>query len=191
MRVPGRPMQVAAVVCLLTVVAGTAAGLAFATVPDSVTTTIGGPGAGTGTTVAQNPVSLAVAPSGALMVGDGTLMVVRELAASGVERNAACAGNIATSGYGGDGGAANDAACDGPYGLAVDRAGDVFIADYENDRVRMVPAATGPLFGVPVTAGDITTIAGDGTWGYAGDGGAATSAELAYPAAVAVDPSGN
>ncbi|MGO8874137.1 MAG: hypothetical protein ACLQPH_22550, partial [Acidimicrobiales bacterium] len=119
------------------------------------------------------------------------LMVVRELAASGVERNAACAGNIATSGYGGDGGPANDAACDGPYGLAVDRAGDLFIADYENDRVRVVPAATGPLFGVPVTAGDINTIAGDGTWGYAGDGGAATSAELAYPAAVAVDPSGN
>jgi hypothetical protein len=172
-------------------VTGSATGLSFATVPAQVPSVVGGTGAGAGVTVAQNPVSLAVDHSGGLMVGDGTLMVVRELTASGSERGVACAGDIATSGYGGDGGTADDASCNGPFGLSVDRAGDLYMADYENNRVRVVPAATGTLFGVPVTAGDITTVAGDGTWGYAGDDGAATSAQLAYPAGVALDASGN
>ena len=65
--------------------------------------------------------------------------------------------------------------------MAVDSAGDLFIADWYNSVVREVVKATG----------DIVTIAGNGTAGYSGDGGPATAAELAVPEAVAVDAAGN
>jgi len=80
--------------------AGVTAGLSFAAAPPQADTAIGGNGGGDGISVAQNPVSLAVGPSGRLVIGDGTLMVVRSLSSSGSEQNFACAGNIATSGYG-------------------------------------------------------------------------------------------
>ncbi len=171
--------------------AGTAAGLSFATSPPRAATVVGGPGGGLGTAVAQDPVSVAVDGSGGLAVGDGTEMVVRSLTASGTERDAACAGNIAVSGYGGDGGPATDASCDGPDGLVVDGAGNLFMADDQNNRIRVVAAQTGTQFGTAVTAGDITTIAGTGAFDDSGDGGPATSAALAYPAGLALDASGN
>jgi sugar lactone lactonase YvrE len=65
--------------------------------------------------------------------------------------------------------------------VAVDAAGNVFIADVVNNRVRRVDAATGV----------ITTVAGDGNFGSGGDGGPATAASLASPAGVAVDAAGN
>ncbi|MBI2860233.1 MAG: Ig-like domain repeat protein, partial [Chloroflexi bacterium] len=68
-----------------------------------------------------------------------------------------------------------------PYGVAVDSGGNLFIADYENHRIRKVAASTGI----------ITTVAGTGTAGYGGDGGAATSAQLRYPNGVVVDSGGN
>ncbi len=186
----GRIVPVVLVVVIVCA-AGIAAGLSFAASSSPVLTTIGGTGAGQGTTVAQNPVSLATTPSGGLEIGDGTLMVVRDLTASGGEANAACSGNIATRGFGGDGGPAADASCDGPYGLAVDRDGNLYIADNQNNRIRVVATTTETLLGTAVTAGQITTVAGDGTWGYAGNAGAATSAQLAYPAGIALDGSGN
>jgi trimeric autotransporter adhesin len=180
-----------ALVVLVVSAAGAATGLSFAASPPGIVTAIGGTGGGSGDAVAQNPVSLAIAPSGGLEIGDGTLMVVRSLSRSGAERNVACSGAIATSGYGGDGGPAADAACDGPYGITVDRSGDLVVADNQNNRIRVAAAANGTLFGTPVTAGEITTIAGDGTWGYAGDDGPATSAQLAYPAGTALDRGDN
>jgi uncharacterized protein (TIGR03437 family) len=89
------------------------------------------------------------------------------------------AGN-GTNGFAGDGGAATSAELSIPWGIAVDKSGNIYIADEVNVRVRMVSAS-----------GTITTVAGDGTGGYTGDGSAATSAELSYDAAVAVDSSGN
>src|SRR5262249_23738744 len=68
-----------------------------------------------------------------------------------------------------------------PYGVAVDGSGNVFIADYGNHRIREVVKATG----------NIITVAGNGTFGYSGDGGPATAAELYYPETLALDPSGN
>ncbi|MGH3155748.1 MAG: hypothetical protein ACRDNF_04095, partial [Streptosporangiaceae bacterium] len=94
-------------------------------------------------------------------------------------------------GYAGDGGPATSAELNGPGGLAVDSAGNLVIADTGNDVVRVVAAATGTFYGQSMTAGDLYTVAGDGTEGYAGDGGQATSAELNQPEAVAVDGSGN
>jgi hypothetical protein len=86
-----------------------------------------------------------------------------------------------TGSYSGDGGIPTAAALDSPESVAVDSSGNVYIADMDNNRVREVVKATG----------DIITVAGNGAWGYSGDGGQATSAELAWPTGVAVDSSGN
>ncbi len=96
-----------------------------------------------------------------------------------------------TAGFAGDGGPATSAELDGPVGVAVDGAGSVLIADQLNNRIRMVAARTGTFYGQPMTAGDIYTVAGDGSVGFEGDGGPATSAELSAPAGVAVDAAGN
>jgi hypothetical protein len=105
-----------------------------------------------------------------------------------IQKVAAFSGAITTvagitneSGYGGDEGAATSAKLDEPQGVVVDGAGNLYIADFGNDRVREVNAVTGI----------ITTVAGNGTGGYSGDGGAATIAELHYPMGVAVDGAGN
>jgi secreted PhoX family phosphatase len=96
-----------------------------------------------------------------------------------------------TGGYAGDGGPATSARLNSPPGAAVDAAGNLLIADNENQRVRVVAESTGEFYGVAMTAGDIYTVAGDGTEGFSGDGGPATSAELAQPFDVAVDSAGN
>ncbi len=89
------------------------------------------------------------------------------------------AGN-GSAGYSGDGGAATAAALNGPSGVKVDASGNVYIADYNNSVIRKVN-----------TSGVITTIAGTGTSGYSGDGGAATAARLYAPQAIAIDAAGN
>jgi uncharacterized protein (TIGR03437 family) len=85
------------------------------------------------------------------------------------------------SGFSGDGGPATAAALGILYGVAVDKAGNIYISDAGNSRIRKVSAATGI----------ITTIAGDGTAGFGGDYGPATSASLAGPAGIAVDSTDN
>ena len=93
----------------------------------------------------------------------------------------------------GNGGAATSALLNSPVGLAVDAAGDLYIADGSNNRIQEVAATTGTQWGQSMTAGDIYTVAGSssGISGYSGDGGAATSAELTSPAGIAVDSSGD
>jgi sugar lactone lactonase YvrE len=86
-----------------------------------------------------------------------------------------------TAGYGGDGSAAASAELSSPSDVAIDGAGNVYIADFGNNRVRMVS----PISGI------ITTVAGNGTLGYLGDGSAATSAELNGPTGLALDGAGN
>jgi sugar lactone lactonase YvrE len=81
-----------------------------------------------------------------------------------------------TSGYSGDGGQATSAQISYPSGLAVDSPGNLYIADTNNARVRRVSPG-----------GVITTVAGNGTNGYSGDGGLATSAQISNPSGVAVD----
>lgn len=88
---------------------------------------------------------------------------------------------VAGGGPNGDGGLATQASLSSPKGVFVDRSGDIFIADTGDNRVREVIAATGI----------IQTIAGNGTAGFSGDNGPATSAQLHSPTGVAVDLFGN
>ena len=88
------------------------------------------------------------------------------------------AGN-GTLGYSGDNGPATSAKLNDPTGVAVDSAGNLYIADKDNSRIR------------EVSNGVITTVAGNGTYGFSGDNGPATSAKLSNPYGVAVDTSGN
>src|ERR1017187_8541525 len=85
-----------------------------------------------------------------------------------------------SEGVGGDGGAATAAQLNFPTGVAADAAGNVFIADTFNNRIRKVSVN-----------GIITTVAGSGVRGFGGDGGPATAAQLNYPQAVAVDAAGS
>ncbi len=89
------------------------------------------------------------------------------------------AGN-GTNGFGGDGGPATSAQLNFPMGVARDSAGNFYIADFSNSAVRKV-----------AVDGTITTFAGNETFGYSGDGGPATSAQLSFPSAVALDGAGN
>ena len=84
-------------------------------------------------------------------------------------------------GFKGDGGPAAAAEFNGPTGIAVDAAGDIYIADSQNNRIREIDAHTGI----------ITTVAGNATEGYNGDGGRANSAALNGPQGVALDVAGN
>jgi trimeric autotransporter adhesin len=94
-------------------------------------------------------------------------------------------------GFSGDGGPATKAELNGPSGVAVDGAGNLVIADTNNQRIRVVAARTGKFYGQAMTAGDIYSVAGNGTEGFGGDGGPATSAEFNQPEGVAVDGAGN
>lgn len=89
------------------------------------------------------------------------------------------AGNGST-GFSGDGRPATSAGLRNPYAVGVDGAGNVFIADSDNQRIRKVSAN-----------GVITTVAGNGAAGFSGDGGPATSASLRNAEGVAVDSAGN
>jgi sugar lactone lactonase YvrE len=88
------------------------------------------------------------------------------------------AGN-ATAGYSGDNGPAISAQLQGPSGIALDSAGNLYIADYANNRIRMV------------SSGTITTVAGTGSAGFTADGVPATSAGISYPTDVAIDSANN
>ena len=96
-----------------------------------------------------------------------------------------------TSGFSGDGGPATKAELFLPAAVTVDAAGNRVIADDSNNRIRVVAARTGTFYGQAMTAGRIYTVAGDGSQGFSGDGGPATSASLTNPRGVAVDVAGN
>ena len=91
------------------------------------------------------------------------------------------AGSSSAPGFSGDGGAATSARLAYPAGIALDSAGNLYIADSGNHRIRKVAAANG----------SISTIAGTGFLGFSGEGGTATAARLSGPSGVAVDVSGN
>ena len=89
-------------------------------------------------------------------------------------------GSPAPNGFSGDGGPATQARIAEPYGVAIDSAGNIYIADTRNNRIRKVTKSTGI----------ISTIAGNGQESFSGDGGQATAAALSQPTGIAVDSNG-
>jgi hypothetical protein len=102
------------------------------------------------------------------------------------------AGN-GVSGFSGDGGLATSAQLDGPQSAITDAAGNIYIVDLNNNRIRAVntQGTTQTLLGVSIGAGNIDTVVGIGSAGYSGDSGAAIAAELNSPLDIKFDVSGN
>ena len=136
----------------------------------------GGPG--TSATL-YGPTQVAVDGGGNVLIADTHNHRIRRVAAgTGVIMTVAGNGEF---GFSGDGGPGTSASLYNPYAVAVDGGGNVLIADYNNHRIRRVAAGTGV----------ITTVAGNGEFGFSGDGGPGTSASLWGPTGVAVDGGGN
>lgn len=125
----------------------------------------------------SHPMGLAMDEDGDLYIGDTWNSRVRKVDASGMITTVAGNG---TAGYAGDGGPATSGRLGDPWGVAVDASGNLYIADHSSHRVRKVDSS-----------GTITTFAGNGSYGYSGDGGPASSASLYYPEGLAVDADGN
>jgi type IX secretion system substrate protein/NHL repeat-containing protein len=142
-------------------------------------------GDGGAATIAElwQPEYVAVDLLGNVYISDGNYLV-RKVNTAGIiitiAGDTTGAGTGSNGGYSGDGGLATNAQLGLPDGVAVDKSGNVYIADEQNFRIRMVN-----------TAGIISTFAGNGTQGYIGDGGQATLAELGVPRDIAVDTAGN
>lgn len=120
---------------------------------------------------------VAVAPNGDIYISQRDHNIVTRVDSKGLIHTIAGTGK---SGFSGDGGPANKALLRMPAGLHFDKAGNLYIADRENHRVRKVD-----------TNGNISTIAGNGTAGFSGDGGPATQASINLPSGVTSDSKGN
>ncbi len=120
--------------------------------------------------------AVAVDSAGNLYIADSDNYRIRKVSPDGVITTIAGTG---TGGYSGDGGLAINAQINLPYAVAVDSAGNVYIADLSYVVRKVSPE------------GIITTVAGNGTKGYSGDGGPATNASLNVPTGIAVDNAGN
>ena len=153
--------------------------------PTGIITTVAGTGTagyngdGGPATSAQisTPQGIAVDAAGSLFIADAGNHRIRRVDAAGKISTVAGTG---LSGYNGDGRLATSAQLANPQGVALDAEGNLFIADYHNNRVRKV-----------TPAGTISTIAGDGTAGFGGDDGLATMAQLSGPQSVAIDAAGS
>jgi sugar lactone lactonase YvrE len=124
------------------------------------------------------PKGLAYDAVGNLYIASLGQNVIRRVDPNGIITTVAGTGG---QGFAGDGGLATNAVLNSPEGIAVDAAGNLYIADTHNNRIRKVTASTGI----------ITTIAGTGVADFSGDGGLATAATFSSPQALALDASGN
>jgi NHL repeat len=163
------------------------------------TVTLAG-GSCTGRGAFGHPSGVAVDTHGDVFVAEATAQRVLEISAgsgSGTGTGRGTGPHVATAvgtghaGYNTEPDTGPFSELNEPMGVAVDGAGDLFIADTANCRVRVLPVASGMLFGQAVTAGRVATVAGTGVCGSQGQGGPLASAELWDPVAVAVDAAGD
>ena len=149
-------------------------------------------GAATSASVYQ-PAGVARDANGNIFFADQYNQIIREVDAAG--NISTFAGTPQVCSYSGDGVPATSAMLCYPHDVSLDIYGNMFIADSNNLLIREVVCATsGTLTCTPPigeTAGYIYTVAGNGTAGYSGDGGPATSAQLYYPESASADSSGN
>jgi sugar lactone lactonase YvrE len=124
----------------------------------------------------DHPYGVAVDSGGNVYIADVFNNRIRKVTPEGIISTVAGTG---IKGFSGDGASATSANLDHPFGIAIDSAGNLYIADSWNERIRKV-----------TTDGIINTVAGGGTGGL-GDGGIATAARFANPVGVAIDSAGN
>jgi len=149
-----------------------------------IITTIAGNGSGgysgdggAATSAQVNPFDVAADGNGNVYIADFYKACIRKVSAAGVISTIAGNGTIS---YSGDGGPVTSAQIYNPFGVGVDTAGNLFFSDSGNSRIRKV-----------APSGTITTIAGNGTNGYSGDGGHAVKAALESPGDIALDGVGS
>jgi len=144
------------------------------------------------------PIGIAVDYNGNVFIGDSDNQIIRKVNA-GTGIITTIAGTPTVAGFGGDSGPATSTVAHlyTPSGIAIDKNGNLYIADYSNQRIRMVSCATVNSSGgactpnAGQTAGDIYTVAGTGSAGFNGDSQPATSANLYNPYGVTTDTAGN
>ena len=150
------------------------------TIAGNGTATFSGDGSVATAASIRGPVAVALDVYGNIYISDTRNQRIRKISiATGIIKT--IAGSSNSPSYGGDGGAATAALFSNPRGIAVDISGNVFITDRVNQRIRKVDASTGI----------VTTIAGNGSTGFSGDGIAATSTTLTNPTSINIDDSGN
>ncbi len=164
-------------ILLLLVIAAPGFGQVINTIAGNGTAVYGGDSGPATAAGFVQPWGIAVSPTGNKYISDFSDNRIRKVSTTGVISTLAGTG---TGGYSGDAGAAVSAKINSPRGLALDVAGNLYIADQNNHVIRRV-----------TPSGIISTFAGTGVSGYTGDGGSALGARLSYPQAVAVDRNGN
>jgi sugar lactone lactonase YvrE/acetyl esterase/lipase len=133
---------------------------------------------GPATSARLNYPDIAVAPNGDLIIGEIDGYRIRRVNSEGLITTIAGTGQ---QGYSGDGGPARQARITRPFDIEVDTAGNIYFTDTEVHRIRRIDARTAV----------ITTVAGNGSWGFSGDGGPATAAALARPHVLLLAPDGD
>jgi sugar lactone lactonase YvrE len=177
-RAAGNMRRAAATIALLLAAPGLATGQTAITIAGTGTAGFSGDG-GPGTQAeVNNPYGLTLGPDGALYFCEIGNHRVRRLDLK-TNRITTVAGS-GQKGYAGDGGPALDAALNEPYEVRFDRRGNMFFAEMQNHVVRRVDAKSRT----------VTTVAGTGTAGFAGDGGPAAKAQLRQPHSIAFDAEG-
>ena len=126
----------------------------------------------------NSPVAVAVDAAGNIFIADQNNQVIRMVNTAGIIST--FAGQPGSSGFSGDGGPATAAMLGNPSGLAFDNMGNLYVTELTNNRIRMIN-----------TVGIISTVVGDGSYSFGGDGGLAIAAKMAYPKGLAFDAANN
>lgn len=123
------------------------------------------------------PAGIYIDSVGCIYLSEWGKPAIRKINTAGIITTIAGTG---TGGYNGDNIPATQAKLSAPYGIVMDKVGNIYLSDLANNRIRKIN-----------TAGVITTVAGNGNPGYSGNGGPATNAELNYPGFLSLGPDGN